>query len=236
MGIRGTIRKFYELFLFFADRLVYGNKIILHGDIKTEVAMTEKYQTLPHYTVEHGVKITPRTAKRAAGVSLDNSALTVMTDLRKTTPFTIEPTASIEDTNRKMIANAVRLLFVTDSDENLLGIVTYSDLWGDAPVRYMKEHGGTRADIMVRDIMTVKDRLNALRLQDVSRASVGDIMQTMNILGRQHTLVMETTDTGESIIRGIFSTSQIARQVGLPPEPKVRASTFADVKQAVVSA
>ncbi|MGD8568990.1 MAG: CBS domain-containing protein [Gammaproteobacteria bacterium] len=198
--------------------------------------MIEKYHTLPHYDVEHGAKISPHTTKRASNVSLDNSALTVMTDLREAIPFTIEPTATIDATNAKMIANGVRLLFVTDSEENLLGIVTYSDLWGAAPVRYMKEHGGTRADIIVRDIMTVKDRLNALRYEDVSRASVGDIIQTMNILGRQHTLVTETTDRGNSIIRGIFSTSQIARQVGLPPEPKVRASTFADVKQAVVSA
>jgi CBS-domain-containing membrane protein len=135
-----------------------------------------------------------------------------------------------------MIACGVRLLFVTDIDDNLLGIVTYSDLRGEKPVQYIKEHGGNREDIMARDIMTPKDNLSALRFADVSRASVGDIIQTMSELGRQHTLVMETTEQGESVIRGIFSTSQICRQVGVSFEPALRANTFADVERAVVSA
>jgi signal-transduction protein with cAMP-binding, CBS, and nucleotidyltransferase domain len=201
-----------------------------------EVVMTDKYQVLPHYIVEHGAKVSQRMVNRATHVSLGDSALVIMTDLQETAPFSIEPTASIDATNEKMIACGVRLLFVTDIDDNLLGIVTYSDLRGEKPVQYIKEHGGNREDIMARDIMTPKDNLSALRFADVSRASVGDIIQTMSELGRQHTLVMETTEQGESVIRGIFSTSQICRQVGVSFEPALRANTFADVERAVVSA
>ena len=198
--------------------------------------MTDRYQALPHYTMEHSARVEQRMVNRATDVSLDDSAIKVMTDLQQTTPFNIEPTASIDATNDKMIACGVRLLFVTDSEEKLLGIVTYTDIWGEKPVQYMKEHGGSREDILAQDIMTAKDNLDVLNLSDVQKATVGDLIKTMSELGRQHTLVVENSATGESTIRGILSTSQISRQVGIPIEPSLRANTFADVERALISA
>ena len=177
-----------------------------------------------------------QTINRATDVSLDEPAIVVMTDLKEFTAFSIEPTASIDATNEKMIACGVRLLFVTNGDGNLLGIVTATDVLGEKPVQYLKEHGGNREEIMAQDIMTTKDSLDVLNITDVEKAYVGDILETMNLLGRQHTLVVETTDTGKSTIRGIFSTTQISRQLGMHIEPTMRAHSFADVERVVLSA
>lgn len=198
--------------------------------------MEKKYRVLPHYSIEQGAIVDRRTINRATDVSLDDGALKVMTDLNEITPFSIEPTASIDATNEKMIACGVRLLFVTDIDSNLTGIVTAKDVMGEKPVMYLKEHGGKREDIMVQDIMTAKDKLDVLSFNEVQRACVGDIIETLKMLGRQHTLVEELSSNGTSIIRGIFSMAQICRQVGIAIEPMARANTFADVERVVLSA
>ena len=63
----------------------------------------------------------------------------------------------------------------------------------------------------------------------------GDIIETLHFLGRQHTLVEEISDIGTSVIRGIFSSSQISRQLGVAIEPTLRANSFADVERVVLS-
>ena len=198
--------------------------------------MVNKHKVLPHHVMETGAKLDRQMINRATNVSQVDPAKLVMTDLNEITPFSIEPTASIDATNDKMIACGVRLLFVTDNNENLLGIVTSTDILGEKPVQYLKEHRGSREDIMAQDVMTPKDKLDVLSLLDVERACVGDIIETMKLLGRQHTLVAKKTEAGESIICGIFSTTQISRQLGLIIEPTMRANTFADVEKVVLSA
>ena len=198
--------------------------------------MVNKHKVLPHHVMETGAKLDRQMINRATNVSQVDPAKLVMTDLNEITPFSIEPTASIDATNDKMIACGVRLLFVTDNNENLLGIVTSTDILGEKPVQYLKEHRGSREDIMAQDVMTPKDKLDVLSLLDVERACVGDIIETMKLLGRQHTLVAKKTEDGESIICGIFSTTQISRQLGLIIEPTMRANTFADVEKVVLSA
>jgi len=197
--------------------------------------MNNKYKALPHYSIEQGAIVDRRMINRLTDVSLDDAATHVMTDLNEITPFNIEPTASIDATNAKMIACGVRLLFVTDSQNNLLGIVTAKDILGEKPVMYIKEHGGKREDIIVQDVMTPKDKLDVLRYNDVKRATVGDIIESLKTLGRQHTLVEEISTNGVSIIRGIFSTTQISRQLGVTIEPTALAKTFADVERVVLS-
>lgn len=198
--------------------------------------MSDKFKTLPHHNIAHGAKINRRMINRATDVSLQDPARLVMTDLNEITPFSIDPTATIDATNEKMIACGVRLLFVIDNDNNLLGIVTATDVMGEKPVQYLKEHGGGREDILVQDIMTAKQKLDALNLQDVEKACVGDIIETMNLLGRQHTLVLDQAESGDAVICGIFSTAQISRQLGVTIDPATRANSFADVGKVVLSA
>ena len=198
--------------------------------------MNNKYKVLPHYSIEQGAIVDRRMINRPTDVSLDDSAIQVMTDLNEITPFNIEPTATIDAANEKMIACGVRLLFVTDTGNNLLGIVTAKDILGEKPVMYLKEHGGKREDIIVQDVMTIKSKLDVLRFNDIKRATVGDVIETLKTLGRQHTLVEEITENGSSVIRGIFSTTQIGRQLGVTIEPAALAKTFADVEKVVLSA
>ena len=166
----------------------------------------------------------------------EDSALVVMTDLNKIKAFTIEATASIDFANSKMIASGVRLLFVMNADDELVGLITASDLFGETPITHMQKHGGRRENILVQDIMTPREKLKTLQLTDVSKARVGDIIETMKDFGRQHILVVDKPD-GKSNERicGLFSTTQISRQLGIEINLSPRASTFAEFKSSMES-
>ena len=166
----------------------------------------------------------------------EDSALVVMTDLNKIKAFTIESTATIDFANSKMIACGVRLLFVMNADEVLVGLITASDLFGESPITHMQKHGGLREDILVQDIMTPREKLKTLQMTDVIRARVGDIIETMKDFGRQHILVVDRQD-GKSNERicGLFSTTQISRQLGIEINLSPRASTFAEFKSSMES-
>jgi hypothetical protein len=87
---------------------------------------------------------------------------------------------------------------------------------------------------MVRDIMTPKDRLEVMLMEDVLRATVADIITTLRTTGRRHALVLdEDPHTGRPAIRGIFSVSQIGKQLDQLIETTEVANTFAEVKMAL---
>jgi CBS-domain-containing membrane protein len=174
----------------------------------------------------------PATAA-AQRVSLDTPALAVMTDLKQVTAVTIDPEASIEHAMRVMVRRNVRLLLVVNVDNEILGVITATDLLGEKPVQHMHEHGGSRADIQVRDLMTPHERLEAIDFETVRTAKVGHVLATLQHSRRQHALVMDSQAGDQSRVRGIFSTSQLSRQLGETVQTGDVAHTFAEIEAAL---
>lgn len=195
--------------------------------------MTTNHQTLAHKLLSPGTSIYGNQPTRSDPVTLRDSAALVFTDFRRIRPFSISATASIDQVNDKMIACSVRLLFVSDNDSVLQGLVTYTDVFGEKPVNYIKEHGGKREEILAQDIMTPLAQLEALDHAEVLRSSVGDIVETIKAAGRQHMLVNESLEDGSQIITGIFSSTQIENLLGMKVELSSRANTFADLERAL---
>jgi CBS domain-containing protein len=166
-------------------------------------------------------------------VKLDYPALDVMTDLRRVEPVTIEPAASIEAANSKMIQHGVRLLLVVEAHKVVAGVITATDILGEKPLQFIQRTGVKHSEILVRDIMTPLEDLEAVRMDEVYRAKVGDIVATLQKAGRQHTLVVDTEE-GSVRIRGIFSISQIARQLGVTIQTPEIARTFSEIEQELV--
>ena len=164
-----------------------------------------------------------------SSVELSDPAVEVMTDFRQIVPITIESDATLRLANEKMIAQGVRLLFVVDYENRVDGIITANDLLGERPVQYIREHGGVHDDILVYDIMTRKEAFDAVQMQDVARYKVGDIVETIKNSGRHHVLVIEDLDDYASI-RGVFSISQLSRQIGEKIEFNNRANTFSELE------
>jgi signal-transduction protein with cAMP-binding, CBS, and nucleotidyltransferase domain len=132
-----------------------------------------------------------------------------------------------------MIRRGVRLLLVTDDDRRVHGLITATDILGEKPVTLRMTDGISRQDLKVRDLMVTVDHLEVLNYQDVARAQVGHIVETLNKAGRQHALVCEREPGDIDAVRGIFSLSQIARQLGVTIPPTEIARTFAEIEAAL---
>ena len=165
-------------------------------------------------------------------ITENDPATAVMTDLKKVTPFQIESSASIEAINNKMIACGVRLLFVNDPQGNLAGLITTTDIQGEKPLLYVTNNGGSRNDISAKDLMTPLAKLEGIPLEEVKKARVADICNALKECRRKHMLVIESRAEGK-FIRGIFSATQLSRQLGTNISPSYRAESFAQLNRAL---
>ena len=120
-----------------------------------------------------------------------------------------------------------------DDSDNVTGFLTAADVLGEKPVRFLQDMGGTHADILVRDVMTVQRDLQVLKIEDVLKAKVGDILATLKTAGRQHAMVVEEGVGGNQTVRGLFSATQIGRQLGLQINTAEVAKVFAEIEAAV---
>lgn len=161
-------------------------------------------------------------------VTVDSSALDVMTDLRRVQVITVEPEERADVALQQMIHAGVRLLLVTSPTDQVVGVLTARDVMGERPVKVASEERIPRDQVRVEQIMTPQENIDALNLVDVKRARVGDIVVTLRAAGRQHALVMEQTPHGE-IVSGIFSVTQIGRQLGVEISPAGHAQSFAEL-------
>lgn len=170
----------------------------------------------------------------AMRVTLEAPALDVMTDLRRVNPATIRPGAPVEGANQYMISRGVRLLLVVDEKDSLVGVITAADILGERPMLAATERALRRDELIVADIMTPAAQAEVLALADVEGARVGHIVETLRRAGRQHILVVEGhKDSSPTFVRGIFSLSQIARQLGVVLQASEVARTFAEIEAAL---
>ncbi len=166
-------------------------------------------------------------------VDTESPAVEVMTDLRRITAVTIAFDALIDDANRKMIAHGVRTLMVVDDHRHVIGVVTSTDILGEKPMQIMRERNIRHAEIVVNSVMTPASRLEVIDLQSVVNARVGDILATLKRSRRQHVLVVDQAADGRQMVRGIFSATQIARQLDIAPLPAEVGHTFAELEIAI---
>jgi len=196
--------------------------------------MNREYTALTVHSLQRGASFVRPTQVLPERVTLEDSALKVMTDLQKVSVVTVRAKTPMEKAHDKMKRYGVRTLIVLDEADKVLGILTASDILGEKPMRFLQQMGGTHVDIIVRDIMTPQRELEVLNLQDVSAAKVGHVLATLKAAGRQHAMVVEENADATQAIRGIFSATQIARQLGVQIEITEIARTFAEIEAALV--
>jgi CBS-domain-containing membrane protein len=191
--------------------------------------MSQTYKTLTSSPMQKGTTFHKPRQELRENVSLDDPASVVMTDFKVVTAYTIFPLETIEDARAKMIHRGVRMLLAVDDQNHILGLITATDLTGEKPMQVVQTQGIRHADVMVKDIMTPREKLETLNVDDLSGAHVGDVVATLKAHGRQHALVVERGADGAQILRGMFSTTQISRQLGAAVETAGVARTFAEL-------
>ena len=111
-------------------------------------------------------------------------------------------------------------------------------------MRVTMDRGTKRSDLIVADLMTPASRVEVLAMADVEGARVGHVLETLRRAGRQHALVVDYDVTPprrvidaplrRPMVRGIFSISQVARQLGVSLQSVGEvARTFSEIEAAL---
>ncbi len=80
-------------------------------------------------------------------VHLDSPALTVMTYFTYVHPVTVDPEMSIDGALQTMKIAGVRLLFVIDNSQQIIGLITANDIMGERPIKVVEETRVKRSQI-----------------------------------------------------------------------------------------
>ena len=206
--------------------------------------MERDYQPLPIRELGANAGFRRPLQPQAPRVSAESPAAQVMTDLTRVAPATIRPQAPLAGANQFMITRGVRLLLVTDDHENVLGIITATDLLSERPMRAAIDRGLRRDELTVADVMTPAEQVEVIAYADIEGARVGHVLETLRRAGRQHALAVDFDEipsrrplelpARRTMVRGIFSISQIARQLGVAvPTGGEVARTFSEIESAI---
>lgn len=193
------------------------------------------YSSLASSPLQPGTGFCSPSQVFAERVTLEHPAVEVMTDLRRVSAVVIRPIDSVDEAHRRMVQRGVRLLLVLDHERNVCGLITATDILGEKPMKVIAQRGCRREEILVGDIMTPHERLEVLDMSDVCGAKVGHIVATLQAAGRQHAMVVERGLQGKTVVRGLFSSTQIARQLGIAIQTAEIARTFSEIESLLVA-
>lgn len=199
--------------------------------------MSNSFKRLSTSPLPAGTPVYRSETLLVGSVTLTSPAVQVMTDLKQFRAVTVGPDLGLDEALGRMIAAGVRLLLVVDRADAVLGVLTARDLSGERPVEFASRERVPRDRIRVGDIMTPRDQVEVLSMDDVLRAQVGDVVETLRAAGRQHAVVVERMNTGpRAVVRGIFSITRIGRQLGVEVQPTGRVQSFAELQQVIAAA
>ncbi len=193
------------------------------------------YRKLSTEPLAETLSLLPYHRRRDRSVDMDSPAIAVMTDLSMSRLVTVRTDAGLDEALDLMRLAGVRMLMAIDERGQIVGLVTSRDLTGEKPIHFASAERVTRDAIRVADVMTAKGRMEVMRFSDVEKARVGDVVQTLRESARQHAVVVEPNPGGdEMLLRGLFSITQIGRQLGVEIEPTGAVQSFAEL-EAVLS-
>lgn len=189
---------------------------------------------LPTFRLERGTGLAQAQPSNSSRVTLASPALEVMTDLTQVKAATVHPATTLRQAEQLMIYQGVRMLFVVTAMPLVEGLITATDLGGDKQMRVVHERHMHYDELSVADVMTELGALDAIDFARVRAASVGNVVATLKRLGRNHLLVVEAaTAEAPRRVRGVFSRSQVERQLGAAIDITPIASSFSEIERAL---
>lgn len=169
-----------------------------------------------------------------APVTLASPALQVMTDLTQVKAATTLPSTSLRDAEQMMIYQGVRMLFVVTAMPTIEGLITTTDIGSDAAMRVARDRGLRYDELCVGDVMSPLAALEAVDFDALKGAHVGNVIATLQRLGRNHLLVLQAAnERTPRRVRGVLSRAQVERQLGQPIVITPIASSFAEIERAL---
>lgn len=190
---------------------------------------------LPTFRLQSGVSLAQVQPQAHSAVTLASPALQVMTDLTLVKAATTHPSTSVRQAEQMMIYQGVRMLFVVSDMPALEGLITSADLVGDRAMRVVAERNVHHDELSVADVMTPLSLLDAIDLDSMRNACVGNAVATLKRFGRNHLLVVQAATAQTPLrVRGVISRAQVERQLGRVIDMTPIASSFSEIERALV--
>jgi hypothetical protein len=79
----------------------------------------------------------------------------------------------------------------------------------------------------------VQRDLEVFKMDEVVKAKVGNVLAALKLAKRQHGMVVEENPHGIQTVRGLFSATQIARQMGMQIDAASVAKVFDEIDATV---
>ena len=163
-----------------------------------------------------------------AEIDLHAPALTLLTDFHRHEPLVVNGDMHASEAERLLRQSHVGMKLVGSSRGEFIGTVSRDALSEANRIKRIAA-GFEPADLRVRDMMTPRHQIQAIDLDALGSACVGDIVETLRFHGQRHCLVV---DPAQHHICGLIAASDIARRLHVnldvdgPP-------TFAQIHDAV---
>jgi CBS domain containing-hemolysin-like protein len=114
-----------------------------------------------------------------------------------------------------MEVSGVHLLLVINEEGHFQGIISSEDVWGEKPIKLIQERRVPRDQVWVRTIMVPYTEITAFDYATIKTVHVGHIVKTLSEHNQHYALAVSpsTTHPDMQTIRGIFTASQISKQL-----------------------
>ena len=193
-----------------------------------------EHDALATFKLGPGISLAQAAPWHSAPVTLDSPALQVMTDLTQVKAATVLPSVPLRDAEQMMIYQGVRMLFVVTAMPAIEGLITATDLASGAAMQVAHARGLRFDELCVGDTMTPLAQLDAVDFDRLKAAHVGNVVATLQRLGRNHLLVLQAANPRTPVrVRGVLSRAQVERQLGQPIAITPIAASFAEIGRAL---
>jgi hypothetical protein len=167
-------------------------------------------------------------------VWLTDPATEVFTDLRVAAGVVVPSTEALEDTRRLMQFAGVRMAFISEAPERIIGLVTLADLQGERAAQVASARGVPQRELPVHDVMLPVAHWARIDFARLAWAKVGHLVETFRATGQRYLIVTERVTShadiaSRAVIRGLFSANRLERALGRSIEDGLHSRSFAEL-------
>ncbi|GHE86302.1 CBS domain-containing protein [Thalassotalea profundi] len=145
-------------------------------------------------------------------ITLSSPATKIFTDFKHNVPLKIEGTTLAVDALNLMIKSHVKMQMVVSADDEFIGVISTKEL-SERHIVSEVAKGTPRNMLLVEDMMLPRESLTVFDYQELEKSKVSDVVFALEQNGLNHCLVV---DRATHQIRGVISSSDIARKLHLP--------------------
>ncbi|MGJ8692881.1 MAG: CBS domain-containing protein [Thalassotalea sp.] len=144
--------------------------------------------------------------------TINSPATEIFTDFKYNVPLKIEASTLAVDALNLMMKSHVQMKIVVSESDEFLGVISTIELTEQHIVKEVAK-GTPRSEIEVADMMLPRRCLFVFDYQELKKSKVSDVILALEKNGLNHCLVV---DRQSHQIRGVISSSDIARKLHLP--------------------